>query len=453
MDRAPSASETSFIKTTRRGAKQAARPRGPAPPTGRAAVSTMSNWGLGSMGEGFSKLSTLAESAAQKAAAVTAEAEAKLVASLNADAEAAGARGGERPGGPARQEGEGLDFTSMPRRELEELCAKRSDKLKQAVQKIRAQQHEHARVQRDYEQLQEIVRADSLSRGGGDDKQAAQAMLDLKDARDHCAILKQQLDERDGTIAQLRAQLQAAGSAAAPDGAGASHAGAGACCEELRAELEAIQAKLQQAQEAASSADAGGEALRRARAEHAAALEDAEKRAAEQVARAEGECQMVQRQLEEAMRLGRDGDARQASVGDAQGESEQMRAEVSQLKHENTELKADLAKEKEKIGKLKVKSQEIVGKFKTQAAEKKELEGALHACDHVRTCAQTACSKNGHFLPRTASVGRYGRCAWRLLKESGVARAPLPPADRPRDARGSTLASSAPALLPTRPPF
>ena len=302
------------------------------------------------MGEGFSKLSNLAEAAAQRAAAVTADAEAKLVASLNADvqaAAAASARTGERPGGPVRQEGEavrqegeGIDFTSMPRRELEELCAKRSEKLKQAVQKIRAQQLEYARVQRDYEQLQQIVRADvSASSGSGEDQESPQAMLDLKDARDHCAILKQQLAARDATIAQLQAQLQSAGSDSASDGG----------AEARHAELKALQAKLQQAQEAASSAAASSEeALRRARAEHAAALEDAEKRAADRLA-----------------------------VGEAHGEAERLRAEVSKLEQENVELKADLAKEKEKIEKIKVKSQEIVGKFKTQAAEKKELEDRI----------------------------------------------------------------------------
>ena len=309
------------------------------------------------MGEGFSKLSNLAEAAAQRAAAVTADAEAKLVASLNADvqAAAASARTGERPGGPVRQEGEavrqegeGIDFTSMPRRELEELCAKRSEKLKQAVQKIRAQQLEYARVQRDYEQLQQIVRADvPVSSEIGEDQESAQAMLDLKDARDHCAILKQQLATRDATIAQLQAQLQSAGSVSASDGGGASRADAGA--EARHAELKALQAKLQQAQEAASSAAASSEeALRRARAEHAAALEDAEKRAADRLA-----------------------------VGEAHGEAERLRAEVSKLEQENVELKADLAKEKEKIEKIKVKSQEIVGKFKTQAAEKKELEDRI----------------------------------------------------------------------------
>ena len=299
------------------------------------------------MGEGFSKLSNMAEAAAQRAAAVTADAEAKLVASLNADvqAAAASARTGERPGGPVRQEGEavrqegeGIDFTSMPRRELEELCAKRSEKLKQAVQKIRAQQLEYARVQRDYEQLQQIVRADvSASSGSGEDQESAQAMLDLKDARDHCAILKQQLATRDATIAQLQAQLQSAGSVSASDGGGASRADAGA--EARHAELKALQAKLQQAQEAASCAAASSEeTLRRARAEHAADL---------------------------------------LAVGEAHGEAERLRAEVSKLEQENVELKADLAKEKEKIEKIKVKSQEIVGKFKTQAAEKKELEDRI----------------------------------------------------------------------------
>ena len=299
------------------------------------------------MGEGFSKLSNMAEAAAQRAAAVTAEAEAKLVASLNADvqAAAAAARTVERPGGPARQEGEaarqegeGIDFTSMPRRELEELCAKRSEKLKQAVQKIRAQQLEYARVQRDYEQLQQIVRADvPVSSEIGEDQESAQAMLDLKDARDHCAILKQQLATRDATIAQLQAQLQSAGSVSASDGGGASRADAGA--EARHAELKALQAKLQQAQEAASCAAASSEeTLRRARAEHAADL---------------------------------------LAVGEAHGEAERLRAEVSKLEQENVELKADLAKEKEKIEKIKVKSQEIVGKFKTQAAEKKELEDRI----------------------------------------------------------------------------
>ena len=312
------------------------------------------------MGEGFSKLSNMAEAAAQRAAAVTAEAEAKLVASLNADvqAAAAAARTVERPGGPARQEGEaarqegeGIDFTSMPRRELEELCAKRSEKLKQAVQKIRAQQLEYARVQRDYEQLQQIVRADvPVSSEIGEDQESAQAMLDLKDARDHCAILKQQLATRDATIAQLQAQLQSAGSVSASDGGGASRADAGA--EARHAELKALQAKLQQAQEAASCAAASSEeTLRRARAEHAADL---------------------------------------LAVGEAHGEAERLRAEVSKLEQENVELKADLAKEKEKIEKIKVKSQEIVGKFKTQAAEKKELEDRIQVLLSAQDAAAEA---------------------------------------------------------------
>ena len=320
----------------------------------------MSNWSLGSVGEGFSKLSNMAEAAAQRAAAVTAEAEAKLVASLNADvqAAAAAARTVERPGGPARQEGEaarqegeGIDFTSMPRRELEELCAKRSEKLKQAVQKIRAQQLEYARVQRDYEQLQQIVRADvPVSSEIGEDQESAQAMLDLKDARDHCAILKQQLATRDATIAQLQAQLQSAGSVSASDGGGASRADAGA--EARHAELKALQAKLQQAQEAASCAAASSEeTLRRARAEHAADL---------------------------------------LAVGEAHGEAERLRAEVSKLEQENVELKADLAKEKEKIEKIKVKSQEIVGKFKTQAAEKKELEDRIQVLLSAQDAAAEA---------------------------------------------------------------
>lgn len=86
----------------------------------------MSNWSLGSaisnmsMGDGFAKMSQLAESAAHAAAAAKADAEAKLVASLNADAPAKAA-GGKPAGGEG--EGGGLDFTSMPRKELEEVRA------------------------------------------------------------------------------------------------------------------------------------------------------------------------------------------------------------------------------------------------------------------------------------------------------------------------------------------
>ena len=70
------------------------------------------------MGDGFAKMSQLAESAAQAAASAKADAEAKLVASLNADDTT-------KAGKPAGGEGEGggLDFTSMPRKELEEVSA------------------------------------------------------------------------------------------------------------------------------------------------------------------------------------------------------------------------------------------------------------------------------------------------------------------------------------------
>ena len=169
----------------------------------------MSTWGLGSVGEGFAKLSNLAEAAAQNAAALKADAEAKLVATLNSDGEIAAARAAAANKGAVR-DGEGnLDFSSMPRNELEDLCARRSEKLKQAVQKIRAQQNEYSRVQRDYEQLQEIVRSDAVKRNGvADDNQLAKVIIDLNDARDYSAILKEQLVEKDAEIGALEERVQ-----------------------------------------------------------------------------------------------------------------------------------------------------------------------------------------------------------------------------------------------------
>jgi DNA anti-recombination protein RmuC len=281
----------------------------------------MSNWGLGaSMGEGFAKLSTLAESAAQTAAAVKADAEAKLTASLNADDAAGPQRSAGRVEG---KEGEGaMDFSSMPRKELEELCTKRSEKLKQAIQKIRAQQQEYARIQRDYDQLQEIVRADNSNRGADDDPRLTQARIDLKDAREHSAILKQQLASKDAIIAELRQSTQAApatqGSTPAPgDEVGPSD---GSCCDPLRAELKALNIKLEQAQESA------------------------------------------------------------ALQAELQAEVEQMRAAHQELQSAKQDVERALANQTENLEKLKARSKDIVAKAKTQKAERDELQGTLLAC-------------------------------------------------------------------------
>jgi hypothetical protein len=201
----------------------------------------MSTWGLGSVGEGFAKLSNLAEAAAQNAAALKADAEAKLVATLNSDGEIAAARAAAANKGAVR-DGEGnLDFSSMPRNELEDLCARRSEKLKQAVQKIRAQQNEYTRVQRDYEQLQEIVRSDAVKRNSvADDNQLARVIIDLNDARDYSAILKEQLVEKDAAIGALEERVQKLQATkdihSFPNGTGTPEVGT--CSVAPRAELE-----------------------------------------------------------------------------------------------------------------------------------------------------------------------------------------------------------------------
>ncbi len=279
----------------------------------------MSSWGLGSsVGEGFAKLSTLAESAAQTAAAVKADAEAKLVASLNAD-DAAGAA---RKDGRADGKEEGVDFSGMPRKDLEELCAKRSEKLKQAINKIKAQNQEYARIQRDYDQLQEIVRTDAANPAAGDDPQLAQLRIDLKDAREHSAILKEQLAGKDAIIADLRQSGQpssAEGGAISTLSANDAH---GICsCDGLRVELQSVQMKLEEAQASA------------------------------------------------------------AAQVELQAEVEQLRAAQQELQNAKEEAEKNLLNKTEKFEELKAKSKDILAKSKAQKAEQDQLRSAffLHA--------------------------------------------------------------------------
>ena len=309
----------------------------------------MSGWLDGS---GFDKLSRLAETAAQTAAAAKADAEARLIASLNADAPQSPSGTPDRAA-VARPEGEasGLDFSTLPRKDLEELCTKRSEKLKQAVQKIRAQQEEYMRVQRDYEQLQQIVRADSTGAGGtGDDAQ--QLRIDLQAAQDRSEALrkdkaelqreneglttslastkeklekvkiksqellskfKTQMAEKDETqkgledrIQQLLQQLPHAESSKQPK----QEAGQATCCASLRAELESTQKKLEQANISASAFEAKGkDELRRLQDDSAAAIEAADRRAVEQLERAQAEhleVLQLRQQLEQAIPQQRD---------------------------------------------------------------------------------------------------------------------------------------------------
>jgi hypothetical protein len=356
----------------------------------RSAVFAMSGWGLG---VDFDKLSKLAETAAQTAAAVRADAEAKLVASLNADnSPAAQEKNGVEGQGKERaesQQGEAgcADFSAMSRKDLEELCSRRSDKLKQAVQKIRAQQQEYSRVLRDYEQLQEIVRLDTKVAGSDADKQLAQAKLDLKDSREHTTILKEQLAGKDSVIAELKRQVQQLQASTGPSNTDAS--AGGPCCESVRAELESLRIKLEQAEVAASCAEASGkDSLRKAQAEHAAALEEADKRAAEQLSRAQDEhLQVLQlrQQLENLMNQGRDQEPAQQNFAPSHSfacsevELMELRAGKAKLEKENEELNSKYESTKDKFEKLKAKSQEMLTRFKAQTVEKeekqKELEG------------------------------------------------------------------------------
>ena len=113
-------------------------------------------------------------------------------------------------------------------------------------------------MQRDYEQLQEIVRTDAIAKSApADDGQLAQ---DLNDARDHSAILKQQLVAKDAIIADLQQQLENLQTPAEqPSAGGSGGVGGGACsqCEALRTQLEAAQKKLGLATAAAASVEEG----------------------------------------------------------------------------------------------------------------------------------------------------------------------------------------------------
>jgi chromosome segregation ATPase len=276
----------------------------------------MSGWGLGaSVGEGFAKLSNLAESAAQTAAAVKADAEAKLVASLNADDATGAARNAGRADG---KDGEGVDFSGMPRKELEELCAKRSEKLKQAINKIKAQNQEYARIQRDYDQLQEIVRADAANPAAGDDPQLAQLRIDLKDAREHSAILKEQLAGKDAIIAELRQRGQPS---SAEDGTlstlNENDANGTSSCDGLRVELQAVKKKLEEAQAIA------------------------------------------------------------AAHVELQSEVQRLRAAQQELQNAKEEAEVNLLNKTEKFDELKAKSKEILAKSKAQKAEQDELRSAF----------------------------------------------------------------------------
>ena len=330
---------------------------------------------------GVNKLSAMAETAANTAAQVKADAEAKLVATLNAD-DASAAR--VSVGG---KEGEGgLDFSSMPRKELEELCTKRSEKLKQAVQKIRAQQQEYTRIQRDYDQLQEIVRES----GGGAEN--TQMKVDVKDAREHSAILKQQLISKDAIIAELK--IQALGQQQNAEGISCSKGTDAATgddgCAGLRADLESLQVKLDLAEVEAAGAEAQvKKVISQAQAEHEASL-------AEFQQRMQHEHQLVlqlQQQLEEAMGESRanapakieshTANNRTLSVAMAGAEIEQLCMEKDKREKETAELNAALTKEKEKFEKLKVKSQDMLGKFKAQTAEKDAKHKRLEGCPYI----------------------------------------------------------------------
>ena len=415
----------------------------------------MSGWLDGS---GFDKLSKLAETAAQTAAAAKADAEARLIASLNADAP-------QSPSGTpdratvARPEGEasGLDFSTLPRKDLEELCTKRSEKLKQAVQKIRAQQEEYMRVQRDYEQLQQIVRADSMGAGGtGDDAQ--QLRIDLQAAQDRSEALrkdkaelqreneglttslastkeklekvkiksqellskfKTQMAEKDETqkgledrIQQLLQQLPHAESSKQPK----QEAGQATCCASLRAELESTQKKLEQANISASAFEAKGkDELRRLQDDSAAAIEAADRRAAEQLERAQAEhleVLQLRQQLEQAIPQQRD------ELG-ACSACEQMAGELRSL--ETARAAAD-----EALLMLQKSSQQkqddLARKLESQRARADEavarVEEELAACQNQVAEWQTRARELEEAAQKEAEGAEAGRGRVKELQEA-----------------------------------
>ena len=65
------------------------------------------------------------------------------------------------------------DLSALPRADLEQLCAARAQKLQLAVGKLRTVHTELKRVQRDYEQLQSIVRSDAGQGAAEQPKEAA----------------------------------------------------------------------------------------------------------------------------------------------------------------------------------------------------------------------------------------------------------------------------------------
>jgi len=94
------------------------------------------------------------------------------------------------------------DLSSISRSDLEELCGARGQKLQQAVTKIRSIHADYKRVQRDYEQLQGIVRSDAQARSpDAPDDAAAPRVEELTAEKE---ALEEQLDAMRGECERLR---------------------------------------------------------------------------------------------------------------------------------------------------------------------------------------------------------------------------------------------------------
>jgi len=93
------------------------------------------------------------------------------------------------------------DLSSISRSDLEELCGARGQKLQQAVTKIRSIHADYKRVQRDYEQLQGIVRSDAQARSPDAPDDAAARVEELTAEKE---ALKEQLDAMRGECERLR---------------------------------------------------------------------------------------------------------------------------------------------------------------------------------------------------------------------------------------------------------
>ena len=243
------------------------------------------------------------------------------------------------------------DLSALPRADLEQLCAARAQKLQLAVGKLRTVHTELKRVQRDYEQLQSIVRSDAGQGAAEQPKEAASDNVEVgRDSRaqelaEENAALKQQLEAVRNECDGLRAARAAATSDAAA-GSGVEGSGGAARVAELEETLrqkEEIVTKLKE--NAKKILDTA-----RAQKGDLAAAKEEKRKLDDLLAAARRECA----QLHEAAAASVTAHAAEREeseriVADLRGECEQLRAAAAAAESGSGDAAAELAAERAKL--------------------------------------------------------------------------------------------------------